>query len=117
MKHVVTGRALHQHVKDRINEVLGRRPQSWLADEAGVPQSTLSGQMNRLRFSLDVLVRVAAALDRHVADFLPDSRPLPEQSQQAERLIEELEELLLQARRRLGRHEPDEQTRNRDAVS
>lgn len=103
MKDVLTGRALHEHVRNRIEEVLGRRPQSWLAEEGGVAQSTLSRQMNGSKVSLDVLVRVAAALDRHVADFLPDSHLQPERSQEAERLIEELEKLLRQARRRLGR--------------
>lgn len=117
MKDVVTGWALHEHVRRRIEEVLGRRSQSWLAEEAGVAQSTLSSQMNGSKISLDVLVRVAAALDRHIADFLPASQPQPERSQEPERLIEELEELLRHARRRVGRHRSDERARNRDAVS
>jgi phosphohistidine phosphatase SixA len=47
----------------------------WLAEEAGVPRTTLVSQVRRGRFSLEVLVRVADALDAGVSDFIPSEHP------------------------------------------
>ena len=66
-------RELHRHVLMRIELALGERSWSWLARETGVPQSTLASQLARPKFSLDILVRVASALDRDVSYFLPRS--------------------------------------------
>lgn len=104
MKPPLTGPKLHKYVKNRIDATLGSRTYSWLAQASGVPQSTLSNQLNRPKFSLEVLVRVAVALQRPVRDFLPDSGTTDSQSHshQADRLIAELEHVIAQARRRVG---------------
>jgi len=95
-----TGRALHLFVRSRIELALGPRPWKWLAAESGVATSTLSSQVNRPKFSLDTLVRIAAALDRPIAYFLPDE---PGQSDvERKEALEELEALVRQARRTLG---------------
>lgn len=61
-----TGRALHLHVLERIERALEGRSWKWLAETAGIPQSTLSGQVNRPKFNLEALVRIAAALEKEV---------------------------------------------------
>ena len=71
MSDMLTGRALHLFIRDRITEALGHRTYTCLAEKSGVPHSTLSGQLCKPKLSLDVLVRVASALERHPADFLP----------------------------------------------
>lgn len=64
-------RELHAHIKRRIQRELRGRSWSWLADASGIPQSTLAGQSARPKFSLDVLVRIAATLGRSPSYFLP----------------------------------------------
>ncbi len=56
------GRALHVHVKERIERELDGRSWSWLAQEIGVPQSTLAGQVCKPKFSLEVVWRISKVL-------------------------------------------------------
>ena len=97
--HILTGRNLHLFVRSRIELALGSRHWKWLAKESGVPASTLSTQMNRPKITLDVLVRVTAALDRPVSFFLPDHSD--ETSALQRGLVDELEALVRQVRRTL----------------
>lgn len=64
-------RALHEHVRGEIERRLGPRSWNWLADQAGVPRSTLATQRLKPRFSLTVIVRVASVLDIPVQVLLP----------------------------------------------
>ena len=64
-------RELHGHIRSRIELALGNRSWSWLSRATGVPQSTLSSQAAKPKFSVDVLVAVADALGREVSYFLP----------------------------------------------
>lgn len=68
-------RQVHVEIRNRIERALGNRNWSWLAARSGVPPSTLSNQRLRPRFSIDVLVAIADALERPVAEFLPDDIP------------------------------------------
>lgn len=65
------GRELHQFILDRLEQRLGDRSWSWLARASGVPRTTLVTQASRRRFSVEVLVKVATALDEDVGHFLP----------------------------------------------
>ena len=67
-----SGRRIHAHIKSRIEAALCGRSVQWLTEESGVPQSTLAGQMASPKFSLDVLLKVAAALEEDITYFLPD---------------------------------------------
>lgn len=62
---------IHQHILGRVEEALGRRTWSWLAREAGIPQSTLATQAGKPRFSIGVLVSIARALEKDMSYFLP----------------------------------------------
>lgn len=62
---------VHQHILTRVELALGRRTWSWLAREAGIPQSTLATQAGKPRFSIGVLVSVARALEKDISYFLP----------------------------------------------
>jgi CI repressor-like protein len=66
------GRELHEHILAQIEHRLGHRSWKWLAEQSGVPRTTLITQADRPRFSVDVLVRIAGALERDVEYFLPD---------------------------------------------
>lgn len=66
-------RELHAFIRGEIERRLGPRSWSWLAREAKVPRSTLITQAARPKFSVSVLVRVAAAFDQDVSDLLPDA--------------------------------------------
>ena len=50
---------------------LGERSWTWLARQAAVPKSTLFTQKARPKFSVEMLVAIAHALDRPVTYFLP----------------------------------------------
>lgn len=65
-------REVHLQIRRKIEHALGGRTWTWLATEAGVPQSTLAGQAGKPKFSLDVLLAIAEALGEPVAAFLPD---------------------------------------------
>lgn len=67
------GRDIHQHLLDRLNELRGARTWSALAEEADIPQSTLSNQVSRPRFSIDVVARLAYALEVPVAELFPST--------------------------------------------
>lgn len=64
------GRALHLHIRNTVERALGDRSWKWLAHQIAVPQSTLSGQVSRLKFSLDVVWRIARVLDLDLQDLL-----------------------------------------------
>lgn len=64
-------RELHAHIRAKILLAKGDRSWNQLAKDAGVPHSTLATQAARPRFSLDVLLRLAGALDREPSYFLP----------------------------------------------
>lgn len=57
------GRAMHIHMKAMIQDALGTRSWTWLAEQIGVPQSTLAGQVSKPRFSLDLAWRIARVLN------------------------------------------------------
>ena len=103
MKPQATDREIHEYVRDRIRQALGGRSWAWLAQASGVPASTLSNQVNRPKFSLGVLVRIARALDHDPAYFLPvsgnDDTPA---SEEVGELVVQVERLLEQIRRRTG---------------
>ena len=64
-------RRVHEHIRTQIEGALCGRSVKWLAEEGGVSQSTLTAQMARPKFSLDVLLKVAPALREDIAYFLP----------------------------------------------
>lgn len=70
-------RDLHQGILARIELALGDRSWSWLSSKSGIPRSTLASQKGKPRFSVDVLVLIANALDRDVAYFLPPTTRHP----------------------------------------
>ncbi len=61
---------LHDFIVARIETALGDRTWRWLAHKSGVPVSTLHGQ-KYTKFTVRVLLRVAAALEMDVTDLLP----------------------------------------------
>jgi predicted transcriptional regulator len=63
-------RETHQQIRQRIEKELGGRTWSWLAKVTGIPPSTLSNQVNRPRFTLEVIRRVGKALDLDFSDVL-----------------------------------------------
>jgi len=66
---------LHAVIRDRIDTARGRLSLNKLAKSAGVPYATLHDQFSRPKFSIDVLVALAAALDTDLAELIsePDS--------------------------------------------
>ena len=64
-------RAVHIFIRGELDRRRKGRTWSALAEEADIPQSTLSNQLSRPRFSVDVLVRLARVLDISVRDLLP----------------------------------------------
>ena len=103
MEPCLTGRPLHEHIRCQIELALGRRSWAWLAETSGVPQSTLSNQTSRPRFSIDVLMRVSAALDRPPSFFLPDAgSPAASYDDRAAETLQALERLVDEARQSLG---------------
>lgn len=66
-------RELHFQIRSQIETELGERTWGWLAQASGVPASTLSNQVNRPKFSLDVLSRIADALGKDITYFFPAS--------------------------------------------
>lgn len=71
------GRELHRFVRAQVIRRLGSRTWKWLAHRSGIPPSTLSSQVSRPKFSLEVVVRIAHALGEDPASLLP---PHPAQS-------------------------------------
>lgn len=68
---MLKGRDLHLHILSRVEEELGSRSWNWLAEQAGVPQSTLATQVGKPKFSVDVLVKIAQALEVDLGHFFP----------------------------------------------
>lgn len=64
------GRALHVNLKSRIEAALGERSWKWLADQIGVPQSTLASQVCKPKFSLEVVWRIARVLRLDLQELL-----------------------------------------------
>lgn len=86
-------RELHRFILERIELALGRRSWRWLSDETGIPQSTLATQRSKPKFSVDVLIAIANALDRPVTYFLPEAEhleigPAVDALEQIQRIIE-----------------------------
>lgn len=71
------GRDLHEYIRGQIEERLGRRTWTWLAEQAGIPQSTLATQLAKPKFSVDVLVRIAEALEIRLGELFPPHDELP----------------------------------------
>jgi hypothetical protein len=68
-------RLLHEYVRAQLQRALGGRSWKWLSARSGVPQSTLSNQVGRPRFTLGVLLRVAAALEYPLGFFFLSADP------------------------------------------
>jgi hypothetical protein len=77
------GRELHEYIRVQIERRLGDRSWSWLAEQAGVARSTLASQRARPKFSIEVLVRVAGALNQELTALLPTASPEPEPTRDA----------------------------------
>ncbi|MDZ7779500.1 MAG: helix-turn-helix domain-containing protein [Gemmatimonadota bacterium] len=65
------GRNLQEYIRRQITRRLGSRSWTWLADEAGVPRTTLVSQMSRSKLSVEVLVGVSEALNTDIRELLP----------------------------------------------
>lgn len=96
---VLCGRELHRHILERIERALGPRAWSWLAEEAGVPRSTLATQAAKPRFSVEVLLRVAQALNRDVTYFLPEVETNGAREGAAEEALDEIARIIDRASR------------------
>jgi hypothetical protein len=108
-----SGRELHCYVRRQIEEALGDRPWLWLAKASGVAPSTLSTQLNRPKFSLDVLARVAHALRVDIAYLLPgNDRSKPVVDNQVRELLLALESAVAQAKVRYGDRAGRARTKN-----
>lgn len=88
------GRELHDHIRRQIERRLGGRSWTWLAEESGVPRTTLASQSKRPKFSVDVLLRVATALDQDVTDLLPEVSPVRDPRARALRALSLLEDAI-----------------------
>jgi hypothetical protein len=64
-------RAVHYHIRDVLQGALGDRTWRWLAEEIGVPQSTLSGQVSKPKFSVAVVWKAARVLDLDFHELMP----------------------------------------------
>ena len=95
--------SLHQFIKKRIEASLSGRTVKWLAEASGVPQSTLSTQFARPKFSIDVLARVAGPLGLSVSEFFAEQHPPQQQEHQvSDDLLVDLEDLIEKHRVRCG---------------
>ena len=91
-------RELHTHIRMRIELGLGDRSWSWLSRAADVPQSTLASQAAKPKFSVQVLLRVASALERDVNYFLPDTMRTEPGGGAAEDAIDRIADIIARAR-------------------
>ncbi len=64
--------SLREYIAKRIELALRGRSWNWLAQKAGVSQSTLTTNKNETGFSLDTLLKVCRALGKPIRYFLPD---------------------------------------------
>lgn len=74
-------RWVHHRIRSNIEAALDGRSWTWLAEEIGIPQSTLSGQVCKPKFSLGVVLRISGvlgiglcSLTDHPCDRITDSR-------------------------------------------
>ena len=73
---VTTGRKLHGYIRRQIELAMGWRSWNWLAGQTGIPSSTLCSERKKPKFSLEVVLLVAQALDRDLSYFLPPDAPI-----------------------------------------
>lgn len=66
-------RTVHARILASVERALGERSWQWLSEQAGIPQSTLSTQVGKPKFSLDVLYRICCALDLDLSEVLEDA--------------------------------------------
>ena len=97
--HVNRTNQLHAHIRTRIELALGSRSWSWLSRTAGVPQSTLASQAAKPKFSVHVLLGVAAALEKDVNYFVPEVMRVESCGGVAEDAIDRIADIISQARR------------------
>jgi len=91
-------RSIHVLALGRIESALNGRPWSWLSEKSGVPQSTLSAQINRPKFTVDVLVAIADALEMSVADLLAPEGYDAGGQRELQQLLNRLEQLIRETR-------------------
>lgn len=112
----MTDRSLHEYIKLVVEKRLAGRPTKWLSAESGVPQSTLSIQLTRPKFSLDVLSKIAPPLGLRISDFFPVEASDPKRSPETNtELLLDLEAMVERYRIRSGRNllgEKDSRFRN-----
>ena len=92
-------RQLHTHIRMKIELALGGRSWNWLSRTAGVAQSTLASQATKPKFSIQVLVGVAAALEKDVNYFLPEEFSTASDDSAAEDVIDRIADIISHARR------------------
>jgi hypothetical protein len=97
---------LHEYIRARIENALGRRSWAWLAKATGPPKSTLMEQASKPRFSLVTLIRIARVLDENVNYFLPPEM-VPRLSNH-ERLVRRIADLVSGTTDVDARHQDDE---------
>ena len=92
-------RQLHTHIRMKIELALGGRSWNWLSRTAGVAQSTLASQATKPKFSVQVLVGVAAALEKDVNYFLPEELKAESGGSASEDVIDRIADIIWHARR------------------
>lgn len=60
---VLRGRRLHRHIADVLERARGRRTWTSIAAETGIPQSTLSSQVTKPKFSVETVYLLMKALE------------------------------------------------------
>ncbi len=82
---------VQRHILKRILLALEGRSWNWLAEQSGVPQSTLASQYGHSppRFTLETLIQIAPVLKRPLVWFLPGT-PEAEVEAEAFRRVREI---------------------------
>lgn len=99
-------RDVHRQIKARIKRALGRRSWTWLAKQSGIPQSTLSSQASREKFTVATLARVAETLGVTIAELVPGSPRGGLEREAFEQLLDQLEEVVRVNRVRITQDDP-----------
>lgn len=60
---VMRGRSLHRHIAAVLERARGKRTWTSLAAETGIPQSTLSSQVTKPKFSIETVYLLMLALE------------------------------------------------------
>lgn len=102
-------RHLRDFITKRIELALRGRSWSWLADQIGVRQSSLSTQKNDSRYSIETLVEVSRVLRKPIPYFLPGQTGRPRDTV-AEEAFYRVVEIVEWAKRTT----PDDLERGRD---